>query len=64
MNKAQAQRAISTLEDVFTQEGDAVVVASTRVSKREDVEGVKVSGYGYSNEPWLPLHSLTATEDL
>lgn len=65
MTTMQAHRAMATLEDVFTNDGDAVVIDSNRISVRGGQPGVVVCGHG--DGPfmvWFPLSKLTASEDL
>lgn len=65
MTRVQARRAMSTLEDIWTDEGDAVVIDCARISVRKGRAGVRVTGHGdgpYGQ--WFPLDHLTAKEDL
>jgi hypothetical protein len=69
MDRAQARRAAGTLEDVFTPEGDAVVIGElyTFAHKGSKFYGkgqcARVSG-GVHYCEWYPISELRATEDL
>lgn len=63
MDRKQARRAMSTLEDIWTDEGDAVVIDCARISARKGRAGVRVTGRLHYDE-WYPLDRLTAKEDL
>lgn len=64
MDISQVRRAAQTLEDVFTPDGDAVVIDG-RVTRRRGTQGVRVTGNTGDNfRRWYPLTDLTAREDL
>lgn len=71
MNRDQAKRAAQTLEDVFTPEGDAVVIerlhtfATTCHSLTGKGQCAKVTGTGGAHfGVWFPISDLTAKEDI
>lgn len=59
MTKERAVEASHTLEDVFTREGDAVVIA--RISDNGFMACVTGARH---HEEWLPISSLRAREGL
>lgn len=63
MTPKRARLARATLEDVFTEEGDAVTVARVSVSTMAAwvVGGV---GSGFGTGRWVALDKLMAKEDL
>jgi hypothetical protein len=72
VNRTQAKRASQTLEDVFTVEGDAVVIdrlfTFSRINDGDtNLAGkgqcARVTGQGHHGE-WIAISELTAKEDL
>lgn len=61
MTLNEIRRAAKTLEDVFTPDGTAVVIAS-RTSIVKGVRGVRVTGGGCHHDVWMPLTWLTASK--
>lgn len=68
MNLEQARRCAETLEDVFTPEGDAVVVGLLRQEGlgpgRVKHWTARVSGGNGHEGKWFDIADLTAREDI